>query len=190
MKIVMVFMLSLFFSTYLQAENSNQISGVGKKLNCHQNLDFNVKTLNHSKEVNLCEEYQGNVIVIVNTASKCAFTGQYEGLEEINAKYQSQGVVVLGFPSNDFGNQEPGTEKEIQDFCRLSYGVEFPMFAKTRVTKRSASPLFKQLGEQKGYPKWNFYKYLLDREGNLVESYSSITSPKSKQFISKLESLL
>jgi len=157
---------------------------------CHDNLDVNVRSLNDNQMVNLCETYQGKVILIVNTASKCAFTGQYEDLEAIYARYKADGLVVLGFPSNDFGNQDPGTEKQIQDFCRTTYGVEFPMFQKSRVTKQYADPLFRKLGEQAGYPKWNFYKYLLDRDGNLVESFSSFTSPASKEFQVRIESLL
>ncbi len=157
---------------------------------CHPNLDFTVRTLNDDKLVRLCEEYQGKVIVIVNTASRCAFTGQYEGLEALYAKYKEQGLVVLGFPSNDFGNQDPGSEKEIQKFCRTTYGVEFPMFQKSHVKKKYADPLFVKLGEQVGYPRWNFYKYLLDRNGRLVDSYSSITSPQSSGFIKDIEELL
>lgn len=164
-------------------------TGAGQ-MTCNDNLNFSVRSLNDDQMVNLCETYQGKVVLIVNTASKCAFTGQYEGLEALYAKYKDDGLVVLGFPSNDFGNQEPGSEKQIQDFCRSTYGVQFPMFEKSEVTKRNADPLFRQLGEQAGYPKWNFHKYLLDREGNLVESYSSLTSPSSKKFQKKIETLL
>lgn len=161
-----------------------------QEMQCNDNLNFDVRELNSDKQVNLCQEYQGKVILIVNTASKCAFTGQYEGLEKLYGKYKDSGFVVLGFPSNDFGNQEPGTEKEIRNFCRLTYGVKFPMFEKSKVKKHNANPLFRQLGETAGYPKWNFHKYLLDREGNLVESYTSLTSPSSKKLQRKIESLL
>lgn len=161
-----------------------------EQVKCHDNLNFNVRNLNTNQEVNLCEAYQGNVIIIVNTASKCAFTGQYEDLEALYAKHKDNGLVVLGFPSNDFGNQDPGTEKQIQEFCRTTYGVQFPMFQKSQVRKGNADPLFKQLGKQAGYPRWNFYKYLLDREGNLVDSYSSMTSPTSKRFQQRIETLL
>ena len=131
------------------------------------------------EQVNLCQAYLGKVILIVNTASKCAFTGQYEGLEKLYADYKERGVVILGFPSNDFGQQEPGTEQQVQSFCRLTYGVQFPMFAKTQVKKSNADPLFRGLGEATGvYPKWNFYKYLLDQQGNIVDTYSSISTPK------------
>jgi glutathione peroxidase len=158
--------------------------------NCHPNLDFDVRTLNEDKTVNLCEVYQGKVILIVNTASKCAFTDQYGGLEALYKDYREHGLVVLGFPSNDFGNQDPGSEQQIQNFCRLTYGVQFPMFQKVHVKKKQAHPLFERLGEQAGYPRWNFYKYLLNREGELVESYSSMTSPSGKKLKSKIETLL
>jgi glutathione peroxidase len=157
---------------------------------CHPNLNFNVRTLNDDKVVNLCQEYQGKVVLIVNTASKCAFTGQYEGLEQLYANYKDDGLVVLGFPSNDFGNQDPGSEEQIQKFCRMTYGVQFPMFQKSHVKKKYADPLFVQLGEQGGYPRWNFYKYLINRDGELVDTYSSFTSPASKQIKSKIETLL
>lgn len=119
--------------------------------------------------MNLCEAYAGKVVLIVNTASKCAFMSQYEGLEALYETYKERGLVVLGFPSNDFANQEPGTEAEIKTFCRMTYGVQFPMFAKTRVRKNQADPLHQKLGEATGsWPKWNFHKYLLDREGRVV----------------------
>ena len=155
---------------------------------CHPNLNFEVRSLNEDQKVNLCEAYQGKVVLIVNTASKCAFTDQYSGLEELYKNYKDEGLVVLGFPSNDFGNQDPGNEKQIQKFCRLTYGVQFPMFQKSRVKKNAADPLFVQLGEQAGYPRWNFYKYLLDRDGELIDSYSSLTSPK--KLTGKIEALL
>ena len=154
-------------------------------------LDFEVRTLNGQEKLNLAEEFNGKVILIVNTASKCAFTSQYEGLEKLYATYKDKGFVVLGFPSNEFGNQEPGTEAEIKTFCRMTYGVQFPMFAKTNVRKKYADPLYKSLGEAAGeYPKWNFHKYLLDRNGKLVASYSSFTGPKSRRLVKKIESLL
>jgi glutathione peroxidase len=128
---------------------------------------------------------------MVNTASKCGFTGQYEGLEALYDKYRDRGLVVLGFPSNDFGNQEPGTEAQIQEFCRLTYSVQFPMFEKVHVKKGNADPLYQYLAQQTGvYPKWNFYKYLIDREGKVVDYFSSITSPESKKMVQAIERLL
>ncbi|MBI1425441.1 MAG: glutathione peroxidase [Gammaproteobacteria bacterium] len=149
---------------------------------CPVTLKQQVRLLNSDKQVDLCQAYKGKVVLIVNTASKCAFTGQYEALEALYAKYQDQGLVVLGFPSNDFANQEPGDEKTVQEFCRLTYGVKFPMFAKTHVTKDNADPLYQTLGKLTGtYPKWNFYKYLLDRKGNIVDVSSSLTNPHKLQ---------
>lgn len=154
-------------------------------------LDVTVRTLNGEQEVNLAKAYLGQVILIVNTASKCGFTPQYAGLEKLYTDYQARGLVVLGFPSNDFANQEPGAEAEIQEFCWLNYGVRFPMFAKTQVRKQSADPLYRRLGEAAGeYPAWNFHKYLIDREGRLVGSYSSFTKPESRKLTARIESLL
>lgn len=154
-------------------------------------LDHDVRRLGSDESINLKAEYAGKVVLIVNTASKCAFTGQYEGLEALYAKYRERGLVVLGFPSNDFGAQEPGSEQQIQDFCRLTYGVKFPMFAKTRVRKGGAEPLFEGLAEAAGrYPKWNFHKYLLDRDGRMVDNFLSFTSPQSRTVVSAIEGLL
>lgn len=145
---------------------------------CPVTLNHRVRLLNADKQVNLCQAYKGKVVLIVNTASKCAFTGQYNDLETLYAKYRDQGLVILGFPSNDFAHQEPGNEQEVQRFCRLTYGVKFPMFAKTHVKKTNADPLYQTLGKLTGtYPKWNFYKYLLDRKGNIVDVSSSLTNP-------------
>ena len=158
---------------------------------CPPILDVEVRRLASDDQVNLCQAYKGQVILIVNTASKCGFTGQYEGLEALYAKYKDRGFVVLGFPSNDFMGQEPGTEAEIKDFCRLTYSVEFPMFEKSHVAKGKASPLFQRLAEAGGgYPRWNFYKYLLDRNGNLVDSWSSFTGPQSASLVEAIERAL
>lgn len=157
---------------------------------CSDNLDFKVRHLNNDSQTHLCEAYQGKVVLIVNTASRCAFTDQYEDLETLYKTYKDRGLVVLGFPSNDFGNQDPGSEKQIQQFCKLTYDVNFPMFQKSQVRKGNADPLFVKLGDQGGYPRWNFYKYLIDRNGKLVDTYSSMTSPTNKRFIKKVESLL
>ncbi|MEI6611450.1 glutathione peroxidase [Polynucleobacter sp.] len=139
---------------------------------------------------NLCQ-YQGKVILVVNTASFCGFTSQYEGLEKIYAKYKDQGFVVLGFPSNDFGQQEPGSNKEIADFCKNTYDVKFPMFAKSSVSGNNPNPLFKMLIAKTGTtPKWNFYKYLIDRNGNVIDSYGSMTKPTSNSLTSEIEKLL
>ena len=158
---------------------------------CPPLLDLSLRRLAVDEVINLCEAYRGKVILVVNTASKCGFTGQYEGLEALYRKYRDQGLVVLGFPSNDFMNQEPGNEEEIQKFCRLTYAVEFPMFEKVSVKKGSATPLFERLAAAGApYPKWNFYKYLIDRNGNYVDYFASITSPESDKVVKAIEQLL
>lgn len=158
---------------------------------CPATLDHQRKLLASEQQQNLCKQYLGNVVLIVNTASKCGYTYQYEGLEELYKKNKSRGLVVLGFPSNDFANQEPGNEQQIQDFCRLTYDVKFPMFSKTHVAKGTQDPLYNTLAEQAGeYPKWNFHKYLLDRNGKLVGSYNSKVEPQSEELIRAIEEQL
>ncbi|MCW9047525.1 MAG: glutathione peroxidase [Gammaproteobacteria bacterium] len=158
---------------------------------CSALLDVDVKTLNKNKVINLCDEYQGKVLLVVNTASKCAYTNQYDSLEKLYKKYQDKGLVVLGFPSNDFANQEPGTEKEIRDFCSVTYGVEFPMFSKTRVTQANAGPFYKKLAAASGsYPKWNFHKYLIGSDGLLVSSYPSAIDPLNRTIVDVIEAEL
>jgi glutathione peroxidase len=158
---------------------------------CPPALDFEMRRLASDETVRLCDAYQGKVILMVNTASKCGFTGQYEGLEALYDKYRDRGLVVLGFPSNDFANQEPGNEQQIQEFCRLTYSIQFPMFEKIHVKKGMADPLYEYLASQTGvYPKWNFYKYLIDRDGKVVDYYSSITGPESKKMVRAIEGLL
>jgi glutathione peroxidase len=158
---------------------------------CPPALDFTLRSLDESREVNLCQAYRGKVVLIVNTASKCAFTPQYEGLEDLYARYRQRGLVVLGFPSNDFANQEPGNETQIKRFCRMTYGVQFPMFAKTRVRAANADPIYKYLGQTAGeFPQWNFHKYLLDRQGNVIASYASHIRPDAPALVTRIEKLL
>ncbi len=154
-------------------------------------LDVEMRRLASDERISLGEQYRGQVILIVNTASRCGFTPQYEALERLYRTYKDRGFVVLGFPSNDFANQEPGSESEIQDFCRLTYAVEFPMFEKVHVRPGQATPLFERLAQAGApYPQWNFYKYLIDRSGRLVAHYPSQTPPDSPQLIQLIESLL
>lgn len=154
-------------------------------------LDFELRKLADDSEVNLGNEYSGQVLLVVNTASRCAFTKQYDGLEALYAEYKDQGFAVLGFPSNDFGGQEPGTEDQIQDFCRTTYGVEFPMFSKSRVRGADADPFWKNLVAVSGTaPKWNFYKYLIGRDGKIIDTYSSMTSPDSGRLQADIEEAL
>jgi glutathione peroxidase len=164
---------------------------LARAADCPAALDFYQRPLLGEKPVHLCEEFRGQVLLVVNTASKCAFTPQYEGLEQIYTKYRERGLVVAGFPSNDFGAQEPGSEKQVQDFCRLTYGVQFPMFAKTRVRGPDAEPFYQYLAEISGdTPRWNFHKYLLDREGRVVASFPSQVGPQDERLIAAIEALL
>lgn len=157
---------------------------------CSPLLSHSFPRLQDEAPQNLCQ-YQGKVILAVNTASFCGFTSQYEGLEKIYAKYKDKGFVVLGFPSNDFGQQEPGSNKEIADFCKNTYDVKFPMFAKSSVSGSNPNPFFKMLIAKTGTtPKWNFYKYLIDRKGNVVDSFGSVTKPTSTSVTNQIEKLL
>lgn len=157
---------------------------------CSPLLSHTFPRLQDEAPQNLCQ-YQGKVVLVVNTASFCGFTSQYEGLEKLYAKYKDRGLVVLGFPSNDFGQQEPGSNKEIADFCKNTYDVKFPMFAKSSVSGSNPNPLFKMLIAKTGTtPKWNFYKYLIDRKGNVVDSYGSMTKPTSSSITAEIEKLL
>jgi len=157
---------------------------------CPKALNFDKRYLASDTTINLCEEFRNQVLLIVNTASYCGFTPQYEGLEVLYEKYRKQGFTVLGFPSNDFF-QEPKSEEMVQDFCRLTYNVKFPMFEKTQVAKRHAEPFYRVLAEEAGeYPKWNFYKYLLSRDGKVIASYGSTVKPNSPELIRAIESQL
>jgi glutathione peroxidase len=157
---------------------------------CSPLLSHTFPRLQDEAPQSLCQ-YQGKVILVVNTASFCGFTSQYEGLEKLYAKYKDRGLVVLGFPSNDFGQQEPGSNKDIADFCKNTYDVKFPMFAKSSVSGSNPNPLFKMLIAKTGTtPKWNFYKYLIDRNGNVVDSFGSMTKPTSSSITGEIEKLL
>lgn len=158
---------------------------------CSPLLDTSVRPLAGKEPVHLCEPYDGKVLLIVNTASKCGFTPQYEGLEAMHAKYEAQGFAVLGFPSNEFMGQEPGTETEIKAFCTLTYGVKFPMFEKTKVKGDDASVLYKRLREATGEaPGWNFHKYVVDRNGKVVRSFGSRTKPDDPELVGLVEKLI
>ncbi len=144
------------------------------------------------EEVSL-DKYQGKVMLIVNTASKCGFTPQFEGLENLHQELSEQGLAILGFPCNQFGGQDPGADGQIEEFCQLNYGVTFPMFSKIEVNGDGAHPLFKYLkNEAKGALgsrsiKWNFTKFLIDKDGNVVRRYGSVDKPESiKKDIEKL----
>lgn len=157
---------------------------------CAPLLNKTFPRLQDEKPQSLCQ-YSGKVILVVNTASYCGFTSQYKGLEALYAKYKDRGLVVLGFPSNDFGQQEPDSGQQIAEFCANTFGVKFPMFAKSSVKGSQANPLFVDLAKLSGTtPKWNFYKYLINRDGRKVEAYNSLTAPDSRGLVADIEAAL
>ena len=158
---------------------------------CSDNQQYNVRRLDSAQTENICKTYRGKVLLVVNTASRCGFTDQYADLEQLYADYRDQGLEIAGFPSNDFGNQEPGSESSIKSFCRLTYGVRFPMYAKTRVRGQAADPFYRALAQAAGTePRWNFHKYLLDRDGKLIGSFGSSTNPQGRKMIEAIERAL
>lgn len=157
---------------------------------CPALLDRTVLRLQDEKPQSLCQ-YRGKVLLVVNTASFCGFTPQYKALEALHAKYAARGFVVLGFPSNDFGQQEPGSNKEIAAFCESTFGVKFPMFSKTTVKGPKADPLFADLTQRSGSaPGWNFHKYLVARDGATVAAFASEIDPAGRSFVAQVEKLL
>lgn len=157
----------------------------------HALLNHDFQRLASDEVVNLGATYAGKVVLIVNTASKCGLTPQYDGLEALFQEYSDEGLVILGFPSNDFMGQEPGTETQIQDFCRLTYSIKFPMFEKTTVLEENAHPFYKQLAESAGtYPAWNFHKYLIGRDGKLISQFSPKTTPEDESLIAAIKAAL
>ena len=136
-------------------------------------------------------EFAGRPILVVNTASLCGFTPQYGGLQELWTEFVDRGLMIVGVPSNDFGGQEPGSNKQIAEFCQVNYGVTFPMFAKTSVVGANANPLYRELAARTGKPpRWNFHKYLLDRAGQPVAVFESAVDPADPRVTSQIEKLL
>jgi glutathione peroxidase len=135
-------------------------------------------------------DYKGKVLLVVNTASECGFTPQYAGLEKLYEQYNDRGVVVLGFPSNDFGGQEPGSAAEIKTFCEQKYHVTFPMFAKIKVAGEGQSPVYKFLAALHGEPKWNFHKYVVGKDGQVRAAFASKVKPDSPELTGAIEAAL
>jgi len=178
--------LALILSTAASAQGA---PSAAYPANCPALLHKTFDRLQDEKPQSLCQ-YTGKVLLVVNTASFCGFTRQYEGLEALDRKYRAKGLVVLGFPSNDFA-QETGSNKEVADFCENTFGVKFPMFVKSSVRGGDANPLFQELAKQTGTtPKWNFYKYLVGRDGKVVAAYSSFTEPDDRELLRTLEKQL
>lgn len=178
LKLVMIAVISAFITTPTQAQESV--------------YDFTFKALMSEKPIQL-SDYKNKAILIVNTASNCGFTGQYEGLENLYNTYKDQGLVILGVPSNDFAEQEPGTNEEIAKFCKFNYGVSFPMASKYSVIGDEAHPFYKWAKKELGFgtaPKWNFHKYLINSQGKLVEYFYSPTDPEADRVIKAIKKAL
>ncbi len=177
MKILLTILIALLFSTNM---NDSIYSCT------FDDIDGNSTTL---------EQYKGNVLLIVNVASKCGYTPQYDGLQAIYDQFKDQGLVIVGFPANNFKGQEPGTNADIKQFCQLEYGVEFPMASKVSVIGDDQDPLFTYLTSQpnpdfEGDIKWNFEKFLIDKDGKLVHRFRSSVKPQSEELVSAIKSLL
>ena len=158
-------------------------------LACNDLLDTELRLLDTTDTQNLCD-YEGNVVLAVNVASRCGYTYQYESLQKLYDKYKDQGFVVLGFPSRDF-MQEYSAESDVAEFCSTEYGVNFPMFATSKVRGKRANAFYKKIYNETGSsPVWNFNKYLISKDGNVVSSYGSKIKPDSEELISKIEELL
>ena len=157
---------------------------------CPDVLNHTVEPLTGGKPQSLCQ-YEGRVVLVVNTASECGYSGQYGGLQALHKKYVAHGLVVLGFPSNAFGGQESGSNKKIAEFCQANFGVTFPVFARVETIPLRNDPVFAGLVKSTGAePKWNFHKYLIDRKGTRVESFESGVEPQSTALVQRIEALL
>ena len=154
--------------------------------------DFEFESLTSEKKIKL-SEFKGKVILIVNTASNCGFTKQYKTLQELYTNYKDKGLVIIGVPINDFGNQEPGSSEEISNFCKYNFGVEFPMTKKEIVSGKNAHPFYKWCRQTLGFgsaPKWNFHKYLINKNGKLIDYFNSTTAPDSDKLVKAINQAL
>ena len=177
---VIVFVLAAFTAP---------VPSLAAQLTCPPMLNHELSNL-MDEPVSLCQ-FAGKVVLIVNTASECGYTPQYDGLEKLYRRYRDKGFVVLGFPADDFGGQEPGTNKEIKQFCEVNYGITFPVFAKTAVIGPKSNPLFRELAAKTGKPpRWNFHKYLLDKKGRPVAAFESAVEPEDRRITSQIEKLI
>lgn len=184
MKIVMVGALCMVFNAKTEEVKKETLAPI---------YNIKVKTID-GKETTL-KQYKGKALLIVNTASKCGFTKQYAGLQKTHEKYSEKGLVVLGFPSNNFGKQEPGTDKEIATFCTQKFAVTFPMFAKLEAKGKSIHPLYKYLTDSKsskfgGKVTWNFNKFLISKDGKIINRFTSKDKPESEKVIKAIEATL
>ncbi len=150
--------------------------------------DFSATTIDGRNQA--LSSYKGQVVLVVNTASECGFTPQYAGLEKLWQEYRNRGVVVVGFPSNDFGAQEPGSEAEIQSFCTRNFGVTFPLYSKVKTKGAGQSPIYEFLSKKDGSPQWNFHKYLVGKDGQVLAAFASSVSPDDKKLRAAIDAAL
>ena len=184
MKLYKIFLIGLFFSSNLVFSLSQD------NFECPDFLNHDIRKLDSKETENLCK-YKNKVILAVNVASRCGFTYQYESLQTLFNKYKKDDFVVLGFPSRDFMFQEYNDEGDVKEFCSTNYGVTFPLYATSSVTGKKANSFYKQISKESGsQPSWNFTKYLISREGKIIDTFSSNVEPNSPQVIKGLESLL
>lgn len=178
MRHVILVCLALLFASAAQATE-----------NCPDYLNYDLPKLHSKETVNLCEVAQNKPLLVVNTASHCGYTRQFEGLESLHQQYKDSGLVVVGFASNDF-NQEAQTEEEANRVCRENFGVSFTMIAPSFVTGKRANPIFQEINRQSNSPGWNFSKYVIDPQGNVTAAFPSRVEPGDKQLTDAIESLL
>jgi glutathione peroxidase len=188
--ILAILTLLVTISCSNNTKNENNNMNKTKKTDSINISDINVKTID-GKEISL-SDYRGKVLLIVNVASKCGYTKQYTGLQALYDKYKSKGFEILGFPCNDFGGQEPGTNEEIKDFCSLNYNISFPLFDKIKVLGTDKSPLYEKLtmAEPEGDISWNFEKFIIDKSGNVVKRFKSKVKPEDAELTGVIEELL
>lgn len=186
LKKIIIGLMALFINTSLQAETSSTINQTSAQ-NCQDFTNVDMRKLRSKESINLCK-FKNKPLLIVNTASNCGFTPQFKGLEALYQQYKDQGLVVLGFPSDDFF-QEEDNEKETAKVCFVNYGVTFPMFATSKVRGSEANPIFKYLNEQTSSPNWNFYKYLVSVDRKTILRFNSKVAPNSEQMITAIETV-
>lgn len=176
---------AFFSSSFLAHADQVKESNIASEQSCDDFTNVTIRKLRSKESINLCQ-FKGKALLIVNTASNCGFTSQFEGLETLYQKYQEQGLVILGFPSDDFF-QEEDDEKETAKVCYVNYGVTFPMFATSEVRGSDANPIFKHLNAQTSSPNWNFYKYVVSADRSSVQRFNSKTKPNSDKLTEAIE---
>ncbi|MFY8327753.1 glutathione peroxidase [Pseudoalteromonas sp. ZZD1] len=176
---------AFFSSSFLAHADQVKESNIASEQSCDDFTNITIRKLRSKESINLCQ-FKGKALLIVNTASNCGFTSQFEGLETLYQKYQEQGLVILGFPSDDFF-QEEDDEKETAKVCYVNYGVTFPMFATSEVRGSDANPIFKHLNAQTSSPNWNFYKYVVSADRSSVQRFNSKTKPNSDKLTEAIE---